>query len=232
MKKTAVICAMADEAQRFVEKLGLENTERTSSGATVFVGNFGSDKIVVTVCGVGKVAAAMTTSEIISAYSPDEIINLGIAGGVSSELKTGDICISDGFVQYDYDLSPLGMKKGELDELCITVINADKSLSEKLYGIAGNLFGNRHCCLGIVATGDTFVSAKETSEMLRREFNASVCDMEGAAIAFVCYMNKIPFCAVRSVSDNADEDSPVDFNEFRKQAVINSTEIMLKFFGK
>lgn len=229
MKKIAVICAMEDEAKDIVDRLSLEKTGDTVSGAPVFEGTSDSNKIIVTVCRVGKVAAAMISEEIITLFSPDMIINLGIAGGVFPGIKTGDICISEGFVQYDYDLSPLGIKRGELDELGFSVIKSDPSISEKLLDISKKVYSEKNCYFGIIATGDSFVSSSETAKMLYDDFHAFACDMEGAAIAFVCYFHNIPFTAVRAISDNANEKSAYDFNSFRRQAVKNSTEIIFRF---
>lgn len=231
MEKIAVISAMNDEAAGIVEKLGLKKREPLRSGALVFGGIYNNKEITVTVCRVGKVAAAMTAEEIILGCSPDMIINLGIAGGVAPGIVTGNICVSDGFVQYDYDLSPLGMKRGELDEFGFAVIKADPSLSDGLFAAAKAVYADEKCRRGIIATGDTFVSSADFALSLRSDFGAVACDMEGAAIAFVCYLNKLPFAAIRAISDNANEKSAVDFNTFRKQAVENSTEIICRFLA-
>ena len=138
--KTVVICAMRDEAQGLIDRLRLEKKEKTASGTDVYYGKTGDNEIVVTVCLAGKVAAAMVAAETAVMYKPDRIINLGIAGGVEPGVRTGDICISSGFIQYDFDLSPLGMDKTELDELGIKTIYADKDLSEKLFGIAKSVY--------------------------------------------------------------------------------------------
>ena len=98
-----------------------------------------------------------------------------------------------------------------------------------MFDIAKSICQKDRCRLGIIATGDSFVSSSETVERLYKDFNASACDMEGGAIAFVCYFYKIPFVAVRAISDNADEKSPVDFNAFRREAIAKSTEIAYRF---
>ena len=229
IKKIAVICAMSDEAENIVERLRLDETGFLSSGGPIFFGIVFGKEIFIAVSRVGKVAAAMAAEEIITRYSPDCIINLGIAGGVYPGIKTGDICVSSGFVQYDYDLSSLGIKRGEIDELGFSVFKADEFLAGFLFDIAKSICQKDRCRLGIIATGDSFISSSETVERLYKDFNASACDMEGGAIAFVCYFYKIPFVAVRAISDNADEKSPVDFNAFRREAIAKSTEIAYRF---
>lgn len=228
--KTVVICAMQDEAQGLIDRLCLEKKEKIASGSDIYYGKSGDNEIIVTVCLAGKVAAAMVTAETVVLYKPDRIINLGIAGGVEPGIKTGDICISSGFIQYDFDLSPLGMDKAELDELGIKEIKADSVLSEKLLEIAKSIYPEKNCKKGVIATGDSFLADGETALALYTDHNATACDMEGAAIAYVCYLCKIPFAAVRAISDNANESSPIDFPTFRKLATEASTEIMFRFF--
>ena len=228
--KTVVICAMFDEAQGLIDRLRLKKKEKLASGADVYYGKIGDNEIIVTVCLAGKVAAAMVAAETVVMYKPDRIINLGIAGGVEPGVGTGDICISSGFIQYDFDISPLGTEKAELDELGIKTIYADKDLADKLFEIVKSVYPAENCIRGIIATGDSFLADGETALALYTDYNASVCDMEGAAIAYVCYLCKIPFAAVRAISDNANESSPVDFPTFRKLAIEKSTEIMYRFF--
>lgn len=228
--KTVVICAMADEAEGLVYRLDLKETAKTASGASVFTGKTGENEVFVTVCRAGKVAAAMVAAEMIGMFSPDRVINLGVAGGVRPGIRTGDVCISTGFIQYDFDLSPLGYEKAELDELGIKVIDADASLSEKLLSVAKECISDVNVFSGIMVTGDAFLADGKTALSLYNDYDACVCEMEGAAIAYVCYLCKIPFAAVRSVSDNANESSPMDFPTFRKKATEISTEIMFGFF--
>lgn len=221
---------MTDEAEGLIVRLGLEIKENTPSGALVYFGKMGENEIFVTVCRAGKVAAAMVAAELVTMYSPDNVINLGVAGGVEPGIKTGDVCIATGFVQYDFDLSPLGMEKAELDELGIKVIPADKALSDKLFYLAEKYCPDVSSKKGMAVTGDAFLADGKTALALYEDYGACVCEMEGAAIAYVCYLSKIPFAAVRSVSDNANEKSPVDFPTFRKKATEISTEIMYRFF--
>lgn len=231
MERFAVVCAMQDEAELLVKELGLKETERFWKHFPVYEGEYNGKNILITVCGVGKVFAAMTCQKIIGQFAPDVIVNLGIAGGVAKGVMPGDICVSSDFVQYDYDLSPIGDPVGQIDELGIVKFPAESKISSLLLSLAKkHASGNVFC--GTVGTGDRFVSSSDLATKLNTEFGAVCCEMEGGAMAQVCYMNGVGFCALRAVSDNANENAHMDFDTFRAKAVRESTNIMKAFFDR
>ena len=231
MKKIAIICAMEDEAASLVEKLNLERKNDICGNIPLYEGIYNKKKVIVTVCGAGKVYAAMTCQCLIMLYKPDLMLNLGISGGIIPGIKRGDICISSDFVQYDYDISAIGYKKGQIDGIKQINFPADKETSDLLYKIAKTVQNKENVHIGTIGTGDRFVSSAALASEISETFDAISCEMEGGAIAQVCFINNIKFCAVRSISDNANEDAPYDFNEFRKVAVANSTAIMIEFLN-
>ena len=182
--------------------------------------------VVAAVCGIGKVNAAVCTQSMILTYSPDMIINTGVAGGLDSNIVMGDIVISTEVVQYDYKI--FDAPSGFIQELDMIKIPASKELIDKFLHAAKKL---KHIKIipGIIASGDQFIEDSDKSAKIRSIFNASAVEMEGASIGHTCCLNDIPFCVVRSISDNANEDSPMEFWEFAKIAAKNSILLMLEF---
>lgn len=75
-------------------------------------------------------------------------------------------------------------------------------------------------------TGDQFVASPEGAKRLHEEFNALACEMEGASIAHVCHVNRIPFVCIRSISDNANSGAHMDFEQFTPIAVANASVLL------
>ena len=61
------------------------------------------------------------------------------------------------------------------------------------------------------------------------KFKADCVEMEGAAIAQVCYLDKIPFIVIRSISDSPNGKNEIDFNEFIELASQRCAEIIKEF---
>ena len=80
---------------------------------------------------------------------------------------------------------------------------------------------------GRIATGDQFISSKETKNAIRDTFHAMCCEMEGAAIAHAAYLNQIPFVVMRYISDKADESAEVSYPEFEAAAAKHSAELIV-----
>ena len=216
-----IIGAMDSEVETLVGDL--ENKkEETKFGLTFFLGKLKKYQVVIVKCGVGKVNAGRTTQVLISEYSPKFIINTGIAGGLSEKLNIGDIVISTDLIQHDFDVTALGYAKvymctGE-NKNEPTKYVADKELSEKIVKTLDKIKDKRNVFTGRVLTGDLFVSGKEKREQLVKDFDGFCCEMEGAAIAQVASLNKIPFSVLRLISDLPSGKGPEDFNKFEKEA--------------
>ena len=82
-----------------------------------------------------------------------------------------------------------------------------------------SLVGNQ-VVVGRIVSGDQFIDDAELARKLHHEFNALACEMEGAAIAHVCYVNQVPFTVVRSLSDRAGQggDAARSFNDLKFMA--------------
>ena len=80
--------------------------------------------------------------------------------------------------------------------------------------------------VGRVVSGDQFVSDKEVKERIESTFHGYCTEMEGAAIAQVSYINKVPFLILRAISDKADDSATLDYPTFEKQAIANSVKLL------
>ena len=220
-----IIGAMDHEIDTLVGDLQ-DKKEEKKYGLTFYLGKLKKYEVVIVKCGIGKVNAGRTTQVLISEYSPKYIINTGIAGGLSEQLKIGDIVISTDLIQHDFDVTAFGYAKGYMfigaNKKEATKYVADKELSKSVQKILEKVGKGRNVFAGRVLTGDMFVSSKEKREELVKEFDGFCCEMEGAAIAQVASLNNVPFTVVRLISDLPNGQGPDDYNKFEKEAAILS----------
>jgi len=220
-----IIGAMAVEVENLIEKMN-EKTTAEYSGITYVKGKLNGIDVVIAQCGMGKVNAAVCAQTMILMYSPKIVINTGVAGSISSKVKIYDIVIGKSAVQHDLDLTPIGIEKGFVHELNEKFISCTPGVVDCLE-IAAKKYGNYHT--GVIATGDQFISCNTIKTTILRDFDALACEMEGASIAHVCALNNVDFGIVRTISDNADDDSNFDFNEFVREAAKKSVQIISEF---
>lgn len=222
-----IIGAMRIEVETIKSLMEIEET-KTISGVEYVSGKLHGKEIVVAVCGIGKVAAAMCAQTMILTYSPECIINTGVGGSLSTELNICDIAISESLVQHDMDTSPLGDPLGLISGINIVNIPADEKVVSLLEKAVESL-GNIKAVKGIIASGDQFIASGEKKKFITENFGAIVCEMEGASIAQVCYTNGVPFGVVRAVSDCADGSSHMDYGEFLPVAAANAAKLIEYF---
>ncbi len=221
-----IIGAMTVEVDE-LKKIMSDTLEHTVGDMTFVSGKLYGADAVVTVCGEGKVNAAMCTQAMIMEYAPDLIINTGVGGGLADGLKIGDVVVASAVVEHDMDMSPLGYPIGFVSGVDKTEMPCDKKTADLLERCTREL--NIPCRRGIVASGDQFISSDEKKAFLVKTFNASVCEMEGAAIGHVCIRNGVPFGVLRSVSDSGDDKASMSFPEFAELAAKNSIAIIKLF---
>jgi len=208
-KKTiGVIAAMKSEIEAL--KANLKNTKtETFSGVEYLSGEMYNVNIVAAQCGIGKVFAAVCAQTMILKYKPDMIVNIGVAGSLTRELDIADVAIADSLVQHDMDTSPLGDPVGLISGINIVNIPCDADLVAAFEAAAKENGVNFKS--GVIASGDCFVSGKDKKKTIVDNFGAIACEMEGASIGHVCYINNMPCCVLRAISDNGDENSGNDY---------------------
>ncbi len=224
-----IIGAMTVEVEG-LKSIMTEKCDTEISGCIYTKGLLCGKEAVVTVCGEGKVNAAMCAQTMILTYKPDMIINTGVGGGVADGLKIGDIVAADGVVQHDMDMSPLGYEVGYICGVDSILMPCDKRISDLLFECINDC--SISCQRGIVATGDQFISSDDKKKQLVERFNAAVCEMEGGAIGHVCIRNGVPFGVLRAVSDGGDDEASISFPEFAKLAAENSIKVMTEFMKR
>ncbi len=223
------ICALGIEVEGIV-KMMKKTDKRTMAKIAFYRGEIFGKEVVCCECGIGKVNAAMSTQLMIALYSPDVIINSGIAGSISGKIHIGDIVISDDCVQHDMDGTEMGDPLGQVqfnDEVR-TYFPADKPTADKLAAACETLDGIS-VFRGRIASGDAFIASHERRQKIADNFSAIACEMEGAAVGCVCYRNDIPFAILRSISDDFNNNELVDYFEFRAAAAEHSIKVIREF---
>lgn len=224
---TGIICALGYEAELLISKLENKSTECVS-GITFTSGTLHSKNVVIAVCGVGKVFAAICAQTMILRYSPSLIINTGVAGAVHSSLVCGDITVASSVVQHDMDTSPLGDPKGLISG--INIINFKCAPQKDVIAQIAEQNGCKSL-IGVIASGDQFVASAEKKDFIENNFSAVACDMEAGAIGHACYINSTPFCVIRAISDSADGSAHLDYPTFSKMAANNAANIIDQFLA-
>ena len=206
----------------------MENTEtEVISGIRFVRGTLEGKDVVTAVCGIGKVFAALCAQTMILHYQPQCIINTGVAGTLTDALTIGSIAVSSAVVQHDMDTSPLGDPVGLISGINKVELPADRLLSGQLSACA-KVMGIK-TATGVIASGDQFVASVERKAFIVEHFKAIACEMEGAAVGQVCYVNKVPFCVLRAISDSADGSSHMDYPTFVQMAAEQSVALLRRF---
>ena len=220
-----IIGAMDSEVEGLVARLN-DVREEAHGHAKFFIGELFGKRVAVTRCGIGKVFAALTTEAMILLYKPKLVVNTGVGGALARELKTADVVIADKLVQHDMDTSALGDPKGLVSGINKIFFEADARAVEVLNTAAKDL--GVSALIGTVASGDKFVASSEDKARIVSDFSASACEMEGAAVAHVAFVNQTPFAVIRAISDSADGEATMDYPTFMPIAARISTELALR----
>ena len=211
MKKLGIIFALKEE---------LDETKKIFSNIVVHIVydlkiyECRKDNIIcfLVESGMGKVNAARSTQILIDTMEVDSILNVGVAGSISKDINKCDIVVADKLVQHDFDLRPLGYDKGEIHNVG-KYMNCDK----RLVDIAKTIKIDTNIKVGVISSGDIFVTDEEMGAKINNNFGALCVEMEGAAVAQVCSLCNIPFLVVRSISDSPyEKNNNITFEEFLK----------------
>ncbi len=218
-----LIGAMSVEVEALAEKM--ESRQITQIGMDTFTSGklFGQDAVVA-VCGPGKVNAAVCAQKMITAFKPRWILNLGVAGAGADGISIGDLVIATAAVQHDMDTSPIGDPVGFVSKVNMIAFSCDEALRNQLVVSARRAGLTVH--EGIIATGDQFIQNGERRAAIHEHFHSLAVEMEGGAVAHACYMNGVPFGILRSISDQADGQSNMDYPTFTKLAAAHSQQVV------
>ena len=234
----AIIGAFETEVELLRNKIA-NKKESVIEGIHFYEGILNGKQIVLTRAGIGKVNAAITTSLLLEHFHPKAILFSGIAGAMNPALSPGDIVVANKNAYHDYGrLSTNGLEKwGTLnpynfnrnpvyfpcDSILIVTAKeaAQKTMLKNIDIHIPQIF------FGTIVTGDVFLADSKKNKALREEFTADATEMEGAAVAQVCYQQKVPFLIIRSLSDSANDSATLDFVKYGKMAAENSAALVL-----
>lgn len=230
MNIIGIIAAMQEEFEQ-IKKIMNSTKKKIIKDITFLEGMIGNRQIILVLCGVGKVNAARTTQILIDYFNIDTIINIGSSGALNPELNIGDIVIADKLIQHDFDITAFGHNKGYITGVG-EYIYSDKKMVKDISNIINNISQKKYKVkIGTIATGDIFCTDIEMKNKIYKKFNAQCVEMEGAAIAQVSYLNKIPFIVIRSISDTPNGNNNIVFEKFIKLASIRCAELLQKYLN-
>ena len=190
-----IVVAMQSEADVLLEEMKIERS-LTISGKQIHVGVAYDKDVVVCICGVGKVNAALGTQLLVSKFDVKSLFNFGVAGGLNKKTELCEVYQISEATQFDFDLTQLnGTKMGTLDEY------------EEPYLPLQTLKGFKKRKLG---TSDRFNDSINDFNLLTKELNADIRDMEGGAIVQGALCAKLPVYSVKAISDVAGSGSTTE----------------------
>ena len=230
MRNIGILGAMAQEIDE-VKALLTDKTTVKIANREFVVGKIGNVRCVVAFSKWGKVAATITATLLIQEFGVTDLLFIGTAGALASDLKVGDIVISKRLVQHDLDARPI-ISRFELPLLNRVYVDSDPELTELAGRAVGNLINKGVVNMvgeqavkdfnlaptlhfGDIASGDQFINSDEKrNEILGLLPDVKCVEMEGAAVAQVCLEFAVPFTVIRTISDTADHNARIDFGKF------------------
>lgn len=224
--KFGIIGAMSEEIVELKNSM-IDIEEKKISSLTFYSGKLCNKDVVIVESGIGKVNAAITTTLLINEFKVNKIIFTGVAGAVNPKISVTDIVVGTELLESDMDVTAGGnYKLGEIPRMKNSYFKADPYLFTIAKSVATKLFGEDKVFEGRIISRDEFVASSEKVNNLRKVFSAECVEMEGAAVGHVCEILNIPFIVLRSISDKADNDAGMSFDEFVKIAARNSKLIV------
>ena len=230
MSRIAIVSAMHEELAAVLKLMPAEQ-KTVVAGREFWVGHLHGHEVVAVLSRIGKVAAATTAAVLAERFEVQGIVFTGVAGGLGPGVRVGDVVVAEGFLQHDMDASPL-FARHEVPLYGCARFATDLALTQTLAQAASRMLDTPLDTLGtaamaefeldaprvhrgLVISGDRFVSTSLESRALCAALpDALAVEMEGAAIAQVCHDYGLPFAAVRTISDRADDTAHADFTRF------------------
>lgn len=226
-----VIGAMEEEVSSLIQQME-DKEAKTIASMTFYKGRLWNQDAVVVQSGVGKVNMAVCTQVLVDIYHVDMLINTGVAGGLYKDINVGDIVISTDAIQHDFDVTGLGYKKSVIPGMETSVFQADVELVALAKEACEIVNPEIQCFTGRVVTGDQFISDNKVRAALVKDYGGYCAEMEGAAMAQVAVLNKVPFVIIRAISDKADDSAPVAYETFEEQAIVHTVKLLAAMFLK
>ena len=232
--KVGIIGAMDIEVDHLKQQIESPETELLY-GREYCTGIMHGLPVVIVMCGDAKVNAAMCATVLVERFGVTHLINTGVAGSLDARIDIGDLVLSTQSVHHDVDITGLGYAPGRLPGVDTLMFPADDWMRQVAREAAAAVAPEAHVFEGVVATGDYFVDDPADKERIVKTFGALCCEMEGAAIAHVCYLARIPVLILRVISDKADGSSTMDYPTFKyiaSERCAKITEHIIRLIGQ
>ncbi|MDX5628524.1 MULTISPECIES: 5'-methylthioadenosine/S-adenosylhomocysteine nucleosidase [unclassified Brenneria] len=221
--KVGIIGAMEQEVTLLRDRIENRQTIQRA-GCEIYTGRLNGVDVALLKSGIGKVSAALGTTLLLEHCRPDVVINTGSAGGLAATLKVGDIVVSDEVRYHDADVTAFGYEPGQMAG-CPAAFTADEGLITLAQDAIAKL--DLNAVRGLIVSGDAFINGAEPLARIRKTFPQAIAvEMEATAIAHVCHQFAVPFVIVRAISDVADQESHLSFDEFLVVAARQSTRMV------
>lgn len=200
------------------------------AGMEFWEGRIGGTSCVTVQSGVGMVNAAACAQVLIDRFGANRIINTGAGGSLDAGIDIGDFVVAEDAVNWAMDVCNLGYEPGQTPGMQLA-FPTDQNLSERIARAAAET-AKVGVHRGRVASADRFVRDSEEKRFVASTFGALCCEMEGAAVAQICFLNEVPCAIVRAISDKADGSDALDYPIFEKQAAQNSAAVICELLGR
>ena len=224
--KIGIIGAMEPEVSVLREQMTNLSTEKYA-GIEFYSGQINGNDVVVSMSGIGKVAAAVSATLLIEKSAPDCIINTGSAGGFDPKLNVGDVVIGSEVRHHDADLTVFGYEIGQLPKMPAAFLPHPELARVARQAMKASQ-NDVQIVEGLIATGDTFMSNPDDVAKARANFPTMLAvEMEAAAIAQTCHLFEVPFVVIRSLSDIAGKESGQSFEEYLVTAAKHSADMVV-----
>lgn len=189
-------------------------------------GTLEGKSVVIVKCGMGKVNAGICAHTLISEFGCTAVINTGVAGSLDERLDIGDMVVSVDAVQHDFDVTYLGFERGEIPYTGLYAFPADETLRALAVEAVKESAPEVQVFEGRVCSGDQFISTDGQKETITSNFGGLCCEMEGGAIAQVCYLSHTPYVVLRAISDKVGETEYMDYTVFEARAAARCAGIV------
>ncbi len=230
MKQIGIIVAMDEEREEILDIMTDVKVEQVYN-LRFLKGKIQEKNCILVKSGIGKVNAARTAQIMINKYDLQYVINIGAGGSINPLLNIGDVLIGKNVIQHDFDITAFGHSKGYITGVGDRVECTMELVEEFKQMIESMPERNYKMKIGTIATGDIFCTEFWMKDKIRAKFDADVVDMECGAIAQVCYLDNIPFAAIRAISDIPNKVNAKTFDENVKLASKRCSNILKEFLA-
>ena len=215
MSKKKIGVVVAVEVDAVLSKYGEPKETVKKNGYTVRTYENKDFVMHVLDSGAGEIAAAAGTQFLISEFGVDMILNFGVVGALTEEMKTAELCVVDKVIHYDLDTTGwLNLPRGQYPDMPSNYVPTDRELLERALAVNPSL--RKVVC----ASADKFVDAAEKKAELNSLYGADICEMEAAGVVLTCTRNGVPCLLIKAISDSLTGGGAEFMTELRRVSAI------------